>query len=265
MTSAGYPRASRYTDLDLVYSQCSGPGGLELAEFLADRLELSPGMLVLDVGSYRGYQSCFLAREYGVHVVAIDPLDDREDGRPLAEHVLANAASWGVGTSVLPLKLQLKPSPLEGHSVPTTPFVENTFDAVYCTTALEMVRSYWGEAGYQSCLAEIRRVLRPGAVFGLAEPMHHDRPIPEDLLPHVSQKFGWKECFRSLGHAVESVTAAGFVTLESGHAPDAQAWWQAYASHDPFCKLKPDGEPKTLAVDAGRWVSFGYVVARKPE
>ena len=33
MTSANYPRASKYPDLETVYAQCSGPGGLKLAEF----------------------------------------------------------------------------------------------------------------------------------------------------------------------------------------------------------------------------------------
>ncbi len=254
MTSTGYPRASKYTDLDVIYAQCSGPGGLRLAEFLADRLELSPRMRVLDVGSNRGYQSCFLAKEYGVQVVAIDPWNDRQDGRPMVEHVRANAAAWGVENSVLPLKL----------GVPDTPFVEHSFDAVYCTTALEMVRAFNGETGYLACLTDILRVLRPGGVFGLAEPMHLDTPIPEDLLPHVSEKFGWRDCFRGLDHTVDSVATAGFETIESGHAPDAQSWWQEYASHDPFCKLKPDEDPRTLAIDAGRWVSFGYVVARRP-
>ena len=252
--SAGYPRASKYTDLDRIYAQCSGPGGLELAEFLAERLELSPGMRVLDVGPNRGYQSCFLAKEYGVHVVAIDPWDDREDGRPMVEHVRANAVAFGVENCVLPLKL----------GVPDTPFAEGSFDAVYCTTALEMVRAFSGETGYRRCLAEVMRVLRPGRLFGLAEPMHHDRPIPAEILAYASQQYGWKDCFRSLGHTIESLAAAGFETLESGHAPDAQAWWQAFAAHDPFCKAKPDEEPAAIAADAGRWLSLGYVVARRP-
>jgi hypothetical protein len=32
-----YPKASKYPDLDTIYTQCSGPGGLKLAEFMADK------------------------------------------------------------------------------------------------------------------------------------------------------------------------------------------------------------------------------------
>ena len=68
-----YPKAEKYPDLDAVYAQCSGPGGLRLAEFIADKLDLHPGMRLLDIGIYRGYQTCFLAKEYGPFVVAADP------------------------------------------------------------------------------------------------------------------------------------------------------------------------------------------------
>ncbi len=253
MNSNDYPRASKYPDLDAVYAQCSGPGALKLAEFLAQRLDLSPGQRLLDVGCNRGYQSCFLAKEYDVQVVAIDPWPDRDSGRPMSEHVRDNAIEWGVEGQVLPLDL----------GVPTTTLVEQTFDAAYSTTALEMVRAFQGEEGYRECLASIQRALRPGALFALAEPMHRDCDIPPELEPLISQAFGWKACFRSLAQTSESVIASGFEIIESGHAADAREWWSEYALHDPFCQQTPEEDPHTLAVDAGRWVSFGYVIAKK--
>ena len=171
----------------------------------------------------------------------------------MAEHVRDNAMVWGVEGSVLPLHL----------GVPDTPFVANSFDAVYCTTTLEMVRSEHGDAGYQRCREEVKRVLRPGGLFGLAEPMHRDIPIPDDLLPYVSQEpFGWKDCFRTLDETVRSLAAAGLEPVESGLAPDARQWWEEFALHDPFCKAKPEEDPATLEVDGGRWATLGYVVTR---
>lgn len=49
-----------------------GPNPLWLLEDLARDLDLHPGMHVLDLGSGRGATSVFLAREYGVQVVAAD-------------------------------------------------------------------------------------------------------------------------------------------------------------------------------------------------
>ena len=66
-----YPRASRYDPAWLLRLDM-GPNPLWLLENLAQDLDLRPGMRVLDLGSGRGATSVFLAREYGVHVVAAD-------------------------------------------------------------------------------------------------------------------------------------------------------------------------------------------------
>lgn len=256
MTHISYERSARYTDLDNIYAQCSGPGGLRLSDFMAQKMGLQPGARLLDVGCNRGVQSCFLAREYGAQVIAIDPWDDRMDGEPMVEHSRRNAADWGVSHSVLAQKI----------GVPDTHFASASFDFALSTTALEMVRGLDGEEGYLRCLQEILRVLKPGGVFGLGEPMHLDVPLPEDLEPYVSQaEFPWKECFRDIQSTVADVRTAGFEILDAAYAPDAWSWWQEYARHDPFCKNAPDEDPRTLAVDNGRWTSFGYVIARKPE
>ncbi len=255
MPTFSYSKSTKYTDYDTIYEQCSGPGGLQLAEFMAEKMGISPGGKLLDVGSNRGYQTCFLAKEYGVFVVGIDPWDDREQGDPMVEHLRRNAEEWGVENSVVAIQA----------GVPETHFASDSFDYVYSTTALEMVRVSQGIDGYMACLKEILRVLKPGGVFGLGEPMHLDVEIPPDLEPYVSQdEYSWKECFRSLRETLELVASAGYEISEAEYAPDSWEWWMTYAEHDPFCKKDPDGDPKTLAVDGGRWTSFGYIIGRKP-
>ncbi|MBW8484018.1 SAM-dependent methyltransferase [Actinomadura parmotrematis] len=251
----GGRRAAAHPDLDHVYAQCSGPGGLRLAEHMADAMGLREGATLLDVGANRGLQTCFLAREYGVTALALDPWDDREDGRPMVDHVIGNARAWGVAHRVLALKA----------GVPDTGLATGSFDFAYSTTALEMIRAMKGEAGYRDALGEIHRVLAPGGVFGLGEPMHLDVPIPDDLRPYVTRgDFSWAECFSDLDSTVAHVAAVGFEILHAEYAADATAWWDEFARHDPFAKADPDGDPATLRVDAGRWTSFGVIIARKP-
>ena len=254
MTAMPDPRSAKYTDQDTIYAQCSGPGGLQLAEFMAVKMGLRPGATLLDVGCNRGIQTCFFAKEFGVTAIGLDPWDDRQTGQPMVEHLRANARLWGVDQSVLGVKL----------GVPDTCFAAESFDFVYSTTALEMIRNIQGKDGYLKCLQEIHRVLKPGGVFGLGEPMHLDVPVPDDLRPYISKdEYPWIDCFRSLRETVEQVEAAGFDIAESEYAPDARQWWLSYAQHDPFCKADPDEDPKTLEVDGGRWASFGFVIGVK--
>ncbi|WP_419788023.1 SAM-dependent methyltransferase [Pseudodesulfovibrio sp.] len=256
MTQINYSKSATYTDLTSIYAQCSGPGGLQLSDFMAQKMGLRPGSRLLDVGCNRGVQTCFLAKEYGADIIAIDPWDDRMDGQPMVEHLQRNAELWGVSDHILGQRI----------GMPDSRFASQSFDFVYSTTALEMVRGLNGEAGYLDCLREIYRVLRPGGVFGLGEPMHLDVTLPVDLERYVSQgEFPWKECFRDIKSTAKDVERAGFCILESGYAPDAWAWWTEFANYDPFCQKSPDGDPKTLAVDNGRWTSFGYIIARKTE
>ena len=104
MAGFEYKKSLKYTDYDTIYEQCSGPGGLQLAEFMAEKMEILPGRKLLDVGCNRGWQTCFLAKEYGVFVVGIDPWDDRMDGKSMVGHLRKNSVLWGVEDSVLGIK-----------------------------------------------------------------------------------------------------------------------------------------------------------------
>ncbi|MFC1736107.1 SAM-dependent methyltransferase [Candidatus Hydrogenedentota bacterium] len=251
-----YKKSAKYPDLEKVYSNCSGPGGLKLAEFIADKLDLKSGIRLLDIGMNRGYQTCFLAKEYGVFVVGIDPGDDpRYAGTSNVDGLMSNAESWGVSDRILGVKV----------GVPDTGFADNSFDAVYSTDAFDVVRGFQGEDKYRECLVETLRVLRPGGLFGYGDPMHKDVPIPEDLIPLVTEgKACWGDCFATLDETVDIFKSVGFEIVEAGLAPDAQAWWEEYAEHDPGCKAHPEEDPQAIHMDGGRWITFGYVIARKP-
>ncbi|MEH6677926.1 SAM-dependent methyltransferase, partial [Phenylobacterium sp.] len=66
-----YPLTSKY-DPAWLLGLDMGPNPLWLLEDLAQDLALKPGMRVLDLGSGRGATSVFLAKEFGVSVVAAD-------------------------------------------------------------------------------------------------------------------------------------------------------------------------------------------------
>jgi hypothetical protein len=61
------PRSSSY-DPHWLIANVMGPHVLWLAEWLSQRLELTPGMRVLDLGCGKALSSIFLAKEFGVSV-----------------------------------------------------------------------------------------------------------------------------------------------------------------------------------------------------
>ena len=47
-----------------------GPNSIKILEEMSESLSLKPGMRVLDLGCNKGLTSIFLAKEFGVQVVA---------------------------------------------------------------------------------------------------------------------------------------------------------------------------------------------------
>jgi len=66
-----FPRSAKY-DPEWVLKGWMGPNVLWLTEFLCEKMELKPGMRVLDMGCGKALSSVFLAKEYGVQVWAND-------------------------------------------------------------------------------------------------------------------------------------------------------------------------------------------------
>lgn len=249
MTNITYHKASKYTDLHLVYKNCSGPGGLKLTEFLADKMKVEEGEKLLDIGTNSGYQTCFLAKEYKPFIIGIDPWGEAVD------ELTENAKNWGVQGNIIGLKV----------GVPDTNFAEGSFDKVYSTTTLEMIRGMHGEKGYRKAIEEVYRVLKPGGVFGLGEPMHRDVEIPKEILPYVTKgdmPAPWTECFRTLEATVDVLKSVGFTIIKAEEAPDAQLWWEEFAKYDSHASAK-GGDAEVIEKDKGRWLTFGYVIAKK--
>ena len=67
-----FPRTSKYHPEWVLAGVSGGANPLWLTEWLAEALDLQPGMRVLDLGCGRALSSIFLHREFGVQVWATD-------------------------------------------------------------------------------------------------------------------------------------------------------------------------------------------------
>src|SRR5262249_17968545 len=70
--SERFPRASSYHPEWVLAGVSGGANPLWMTEWLAEALDLRPGMRVLDLGCGRAMSSIFLRREFGVQVWATD-------------------------------------------------------------------------------------------------------------------------------------------------------------------------------------------------
>ena len=134
---------------------------------------------MLDLGCGKALTSIFLAREYGVHVVAADL-------RVPPHENWARVREAGCADSVMPLHA-------EAHDLK---FAEGYFDAILSVDAYHYFDTD------QLYLSYLTRFLRPGGVLGIALPALveelADNEVPEHLAPYWSADW-WTFTRRSGG------------------------------------------------------------------
>jgi SAM-dependent methyltransferase len=117
---------------------CRGSGSEDALAWLADRLELGPGIRMLDDGAGVGGPAGWLAATRGIRPVCAEPMVDA---------VGAAARLFGL--------------PAVAALAQTLPFQDGSFDAAWCLGVLCTTDEK------DEALAELRRVLVPGARLGL--------------------------------------------------------------------------------------------------
>ncbi|MFI5350911.1 MAG: SAM-dependent methyltransferase [Elusimicrobiota bacterium] len=159
--SERFPRASKYHPEWLAASASGGANALWLTEWLAEAMDLRPGMRVLDLGCGRAASSIFLRREFGVQVWATDLwFSPAENARRIRDA--------GVEDGVFATRADAR----------ALPFAPEFFDAV---VSIDSFIYYGTDDLYLNYLA---RFLKPGARLGIAGAgltREFDDALPEHL------------------------------------------------------------------------------------
>lgn len=238
LSSRRFPRASRYNPDWVVASAGGGASALWLTEWLAEALELRPGMRVLDLGCGRAASSVFLHRELGVEVWAVDLWFSPTEN-------LRRIRDAGVERGVFPLRAEAR----------ALPFAAEFFDAV---VSIDSFPYYGTDDLYLGYLA---RFVKPGGVLaiagaGLVQELHagvpeHLQAWWEPMLWCLHSAAWWRRHWERTG-IVDVVVAD---TMPDGW----RAWldWQRVVA--------PDNATEIAAVeaDAGRYLGYVRVVARR--
>lgn len=142
-----YSRTEKY-DEKWVSENWMGPNPLWLLEELCERLELKPGMKVLDMGCGKGITSVFLAKEFGVTVFANDLWISATDN-------LKRFEDAGVSDLVYPIHA-------EAHALP---YAEGFFDVAI---AIDSYQYYGADEMYFPCT--FSKLVKSGGQFGIVVP-----------------------------------------------------------------------------------------------
>jgi SAM-dependent methyltransferase len=233
-----FPRASRYHPEWIIAGVSGGANSLWLTEWLAEALDLRPGMRVLDLGCGQACSSIFLSREFGVQVWATDLWFGASDN-------LRRIVDAGVGADVFPIHTDAR----------SLPFAAEFFDAV---VSIDSFPYYGTDDLYLNYLA---RFVKPGGALGIAGAglmQEIAGPLPDHLQTWWDPSL-W--CLHSPEWWRRHWEKTGMVTVERADAmPDG---WQRWLDWQRV--ICPDNRTELLAVEAdhGRYLGYVRVVGRR--
>lgn len=173
-----YPELKGFSDSD-IYDRFIGCGGLYLATHMVRQMNLKKGDIVLDLGCGYGSSSIFMAKTFGVTVIAVDLWFSPSI---LLQRIKAEVYK----NQIIPLNLDI---------TQVMPFAENYFDAIFCMNSLFM----YGDN--IDLLKKIIKKLKPEGVFCLGSECFNLEPNWDDETK-VPKEFNfnwnwdvWKSCY----------------------------------------------------------------------
>jgi SAM-dependent methyltransferase len=243
-----FPRSAKY-DPEWVIKGWMGPNVLWLTEWLCEKMELKPGMRVLDMGCGKALSSIFLAKEYGVQVWANDLwISATENWQRIKEAGMEN---------------QVYPIHAEAHALP---YAEEFFDAI---VSMDSYQYYGTDDLY---LSNFIKLLRQGGQIGIVVPglAKEFKTPPAHLLKPRANGAGpfWVDecwCFHTAQwwqrhwdryEAIKNV--------EADLLPDGVKDWVRYekACEEAGTLMVPS-EAEPLETDGGRYLAMIRVIGRR--
>ena len=238
LLSNRFPLSNKYHPEWLIAGCSGGANPLWLTEWLANRLDLRPGMRVLDLGCGRALSSIFLRREFEVQVWAVDLWFSASEN-------LKRIRDAGIENDIYPIHAEAR----------ALPFADDFFDAV---VAIDSFPYFGTDDNYLNYLA---RLLKPGGSIGIAGAglMNEiESSIPNTLA-------AWWEpnmfCLHSPSWWHSHWKKSGIVDVELADSmPDG---WRAWLEWQAVVAPKNLVEIGAIEADAGNHMGYVRVVGRK--
>lgn len=232
---------SKPYDTEIIRQKIMGPNPVKLTEELLKDIPLKKGSLVMDLGSGQGVTSVFLAKEYGVRVIAADLWSDPSENMRFFEQMGLSAEN------ILPV-----------HADATDlPFPHELFDAIICIDAYHYFgrdKDYLGnhllpfvKHGGYICIA----------VPGMKKDCHDDLP-PELLLSwtpeqldYIHDAIYWTDIMR----AADGAAILSIHEMESNE----EVWNDWLATENPYAVE----DRKSMEAGACRYMNFIAILLQR--
>ncbi|MCT8138295.1 methyltransferase domain-containing protein [Anaerobacillus sp. CMMVII] len=243
LTVEQFPRSAKY-DPEWMIENEMGPNSIWLTEFAVEKMDLKPGMKVLDMGCGKAMSSIFLAKEFGVQVWANDLwISATENWKRIQEA--------GVEDLVFPIRA-------EAHALP---YANEFFDAI---VSIDSYHYYGTDDTY---LLKFSELLKPNGQIGIVVPgltKEFEDEIPKRMKPHWDNEWysfhspaWWSKLWKRSG--VVDIEVAD--TLPNGW--DLWMKWETTAKQSGLWQR--NGDIDLLAADDGEYFTFTRVVARRKD
>jgi cyclopropane fatty-acyl-phospholipid synthase-like methyltransferase len=234
-----FPRSRKYA-FDWVKEGAMGSHTLWMTEWLCQRMELKPGMRVLDLGCGKAKSSIFLAREFDVEVWATDLwISATENAQRIRD-----------------AQLQRRVYPLHADAR-ALPFAAEFFDAI---TALDCYSYFGTDDLYLNYLAQFVKPGGPIGVAGAGLTQELSSEVPEHLRKEWTQDF-W--CLHSAAWWRRHWERTGILTIEVADSmPDG---WKLWSQWQRRAWPHNIGEIEMIEADAGRTFTYFRLVGLRRE
>ena len=237
--SERFPRTSGYHPEWILAGVSGGANVLWLTEWLAEALDLRPGLRVLDLGCGRALSSIFLRREFGVQVWATDLWFNPSEN-------LQRIRDAGVEDGVFPIHADAR----------MLPFAAEFFDAI---VSIDSFIYYGTDDLYLNYLARFVKPVGPVGIAGAGLMGEMDGPIPPHLREWWTQDQPWS--FHSAAWWERHWGRTGILDIEIADTlADGWRFWV-----DWLRLVAPDNatEIGALEADAGSHLGYVRVVGRR--
>ena len=242
LTMPQFPIRAKY-DAKWILENQMGPCALWLLEFLMEKMTLKPGMRVLDMGCGMGMTSIFLAKEYGVTVVANDLWINATDNYKRFKEA-------GLDDKIIPIHADAR----------ALPYAESYFDAII---SIDSYFYYGTDAFY---LDYFEKFLKQDGQIGIVYPAltkeFDGGNLPSYMMPFWNwSMYGYHspEWWARLWCLSQNIEVEVSDLLPNGY--DIWFHWEKIRASES--SKEKSGDYKLLEADNGNYLTFGRTVGRK--